>query len=184
MPLSFFYGVDAKFATMWYPTYVHEAKSYYPGHLYISDFIKIQTWQVQPPQNVKWKCFLEFSIVSGPASRLSLTFIIQPCLHFYNLISNFYPGWRIVRLLHCELLIKHSSALTTHGLIQSDKTMCIPFINIAQGKHLCDKKGLFTHSSLLLTSTLIDGTPKVLFYGFLIRALELDFSRSSKSRMP
>ena len=40
MPLSFFYGVDAKSATMSYPTYFQEAKSYYPRHLYISDFKK------------------------------------------------------------------------------------------------------------------------------------------------
>ena len=112
--------------------------------------------------------------------------LFNPVCTFTTLISNFFPGWRIVRLLHCELLIKHSSALTTHGLIQSDKTMWIPLIHItvSQGKHLRGKKGLFTHCSSLLTSTLITGTPKVLFYGFLIRALESDFSRSSKSRMP
>ena len=120
-------------------------------------------------------------------SALSLSHsLFNPVCTFTTLISNFFPGWRIVRLLHCELLIKHSSALTTHGLIQSDKTMCIPFIHVtvSQSKHIRDKKGLFTQYSLLLTSTLITGTPKVLFYGFLIRALESDFCRSSKSRMP
>ena len=112
--------------------------------------------------------------------------LFNPVCTFTTFISNFFPGCRIVRLLHCELLIEHSSALTTHGLIQSDKTMCIPLthITVPQGKHLRDKKGLFTHCSLFLTSTLITGTPKVSFYGFLIRALESDFSRYSKSRMP
>ena len=98
--------------------------------------------------------------------------LFNPVCTFTTFISNFFPGWRIVRLLHCELLIKHSSALTTHGLIQSDKTMCIPLIHItvSQGRHHRDKKGL-THCSLLLTSTLIDGMPKVLSYGFLILEL-------------
>ena len=111
--------------------------------------------------------------------------LFNPVCTFTTFISNFFPGWRIVRLLHCELLIKHSSALTTHGLIQSDKTMCIPLIHItvSQGSHLCDKKGLITHCSFLLTSTLIDGTPKVLFYGFLIRALESDYSRLEKNQI-
>ena len=149
MPLSFFYGVDAKSATMSYPTYFQEAKSYYPRHSYISDFKKIQTWQVQPPQNVKWKCFLEFSIVSGPASRLSHIHYSTLSALLQLSFQNCFPGWRIVRLLHCELLIKHSSALTTHGLIQSDKTMCIPLIHIpvSQGKHLRDAKKFYFMAS-------------------------------------
>ena len=40
MPLSPFYGVDAISATMSYPTYFQEAKSYFTRHLYISDFKK------------------------------------------------------------------------------------------------------------------------------------------------
>ena len=60
---------------------------------------KIQTWQVQPPQNVKWKCFLEFSIVSGPASRLShihystLSALLQLSFQTFSLagaLSDFY----------------------------------------------------------------------------------------------
>ena len=66
------------------------AKSYYPRHLFK---------KIQPPQNVKWKCFLEFSIVSGPASRLShihystLSALLQLSFQTFSLagaLSDFY----------------------------------------------------------------------------------------------